>query len=320
MNLFISNILPGIFSLIGSFLILSIIKDDYQFSELFQNILLIEGSLESNRAFIEDIPLLILISLVFAISVGYFSAKLIRWLRLDIRFLIFRYKNTWHYVFSGEISDFSKFKDQIVVKSLRKGKSKYFPPKVDILIGSRGEKKLYSGLLLDYEITQGDKDILSLERVYMNKTKRYRKTEGETSKKSTEIPGDLFILDTSDMLNISITFPDESLKAKHDEALNKRNETIHNWLSFFIVLLLLFYIVSLFTNFGIDYLKNFTWYQKLYVMFIVFQVLNIFYPERIIEKADKDEDVVKYKYLASKIIAAIIILIAMCIGYYYWFI
>lgn len=148
------------------------------------------------------------------------------------------------------------------------------------------------------------------------KTPKYKRGQQETVKK--EIPGELFVLDVSNMVNINIYYPEaKTLKENEGKKKTKRIEVIFNTITLCIFISFILFIISLFTNFGIHQLESFKWYRKLYLMFLLIQFLSVFNPVGIEDENDSNN--IEYKYIGKKALVSIIILIIMCIGYYFWF-
>lgn len=168
-HLFISNIIPGILNVLLAIWLTHFILDGITFSGFLTNISLINEKNEINTQFVNELSAIIPITIAVSTLTGLSLSRLIRFFKLDIKHRLLRYRNTWYYVFSGEISDFKKFKTQLNVNFINKRKNDLHPPIVDILIQTGGETKLYTGALLDYELSHSD--IIKLERVYLKNPK-----------------------------------------------------------------------------------------------------------------------------------------------------
>ncbi|HLW39355.1 MAG TPA: hypothetical protein VKX31_03115 [Brumimicrobium sp.] len=148
---------------------------------------------------------------------GLCSSRTVRKLHLDRKTKLFRYGNQWYYIFSGEIETFKKFKTfnaRVTYNSFRNYKSnfKHYPPRVDILVGNNEhDKTLYTGYLIDYDLEP--RNIHSLDKVYLKHVYKYRSIRDDDNpevikKNYSKIPifSDIFVLDTSHLININITF------------------------------------------------------------------------------------------------------------------
>jgi len=84
---------------------------------------------------------------------------LIRYYKLDRKFLLFRFSNKWYYVFSGEILDFPNVPDDSSDVDL------IF---LDVLSDVSGDSIIYSGQYLDHSLTK-DGDIENILLKYPSK-------------------------------------------------------------------------------------------------------------------------------------------------------
>lgn len=153
---------------------------------------------------------------LFAGIVGWMSSRIVRKLHLDRKTKLFRFGNQWYYIFSGEIESFKKFKSfntKVAYNKLsNQNDFKHYPPRVDVLVGNNEhDKTLYSGYLIDYDLNP--KNIHSLDKIYLKHVSKYRSIrEGDSSEVIktyySKIPvfGDTFVLDTTNLINLNITF------------------------------------------------------------------------------------------------------------------
>ncbi len=140
--------------------------------------------------------LYLMLSMAFASVLGLATRKLVRLTKLDILSSTFRYANIWHYYFRGDILKTSDF------KGISK-KGKWVSTRADILVDFEKEEKniLYTGIISQYDLSyKSDK----IERVYLTGAQRYSTKEGNSGFKP--IPGDIFILDCSRILNINLSY------------------------------------------------------------------------------------------------------------------
>lgn len=125
------------------------------------------------------------------------SKALIRRLRLDRKIKLFRFRNNWHYIFSGEILDFPYIK----------GKTKNISfTYIDIMVGINGGTLLYSGLYYDHIIAQ---DGFSLESISISEvSKRFvgnTDEENQPVEKPT-IPGDFILIPAKNIINMNVSY------------------------------------------------------------------------------------------------------------------
>lgn len=134
-----------------------------------------------------------LFSSIFIASVlGGFFHSVVRALRIDIRFPVFRFANQWHYYFKGEILNSTDF------KKYRKGK--WLSTLVDALVeNGDGTNKMVSGFLTQYLLSSRTGE---LEVIYLTEAKRYSKKREEF----VDIPGDCLIIPYSKIIDLNIRY------------------------------------------------------------------------------------------------------------------
>lgn len=216
---------------------------------------------------------------------GAVSGRLVRLTRLDTSFKLLRFKNYWFYIFNGHHTNFKK------MKHLRLANKKHLFTKADILIDSNSKTHLYSGIVVDYELS--DNNCNSLNKIMLQNAKRYSHKEGNTI--SIEIPGNLLIVDCSSMKNINLTYAYEEAKS----ILKTKLPTIIEIIFGLIILLLIptFIFKLNFVNLEIyDMYLSLKWYKKIFAFLLIIQILSILKP---FEKLDDE-----YKFLTIKGILA----------------
>src|SRR5690606_16872324 len=150
------------------------------------------------------------------------------------------------------------------------------------------DKILYSGILLDYEVSP--EDLLRLERVYLKDTQRYSKKSNETLR--IDIPGDLFVLDTRQLLNININYPKSLIKENDVKKKDKIKKIGKNWylsLGFILLLVFFIYVISLFTKTGWEFYDAHKWYGKTLLMLLIVQLISSFIPKKVTSEANGEE-------------------------------
>lgn len=327
-HLFISNIIPGVVLLVFTLLLLRHLDWISELKTLYPQIRhsLIEVSLQTSNPeslitddFLEDISKIALSTFILAFLSGYLISRTIRLFRLDIKYKLIRYKNGWYYLFSGEISSFEKFKENLNLKNEIRKKKFFYPPLVDILIQQGSEKLLYSGVLLDYEVSQDN--LLKLERVYLKDTQRYSEREGKVV--PVNIPGDLFVLDTNNLINININYPKISSTdylQKKEKQRKKQKEVLgffYVLLGFIIIALFVAFLISFFINIGWSFYDSQRWFQKIILMFAVLQFISLFLPNKDTTRKTTEKNHTKSK---SKNISNFFWLIiwSLVYGIIYW--
>jgi hypothetical protein len=113
---------------------------------------------------------------LWSLWLGLTSQKVIRFLKIDRRFPVFRFANNWHYLLSAEVIDFpSKFKSRWHLGS---DVNDYIH--VDILSDISGTSFLYSGKLFHYCLGK-DGGLESITMIHPFRIKRENFDEGRTS-------------------------------------------------------------------------------------------------------------------------------------------
>jgi hypothetical protein len=134
-----------------------------------------------------------LLSSVFVGSIlGWLFHSLVRLLKIDIKFPVFRFANQWHYYFKGEILQSTDFK--------RYNEGKWLSTTVDALIeNGDGTNKLISGFLTQYMLSSKSGE---LETIYLTEARRFSKSKNEF----VEIPGHCLIIPYSKVIDLNVRY------------------------------------------------------------------------------------------------------------------
>ena len=274
------------------------------------------GTQEATKSFINnDIIIFFLYSLfVFTLSsfLGWVSSRVIRNRNWDKKFKLFRFKNQWYYIFSGEVLNMKKFKEAHNV-SFKNNKGKIqdtLMTYADILVSVSDQsdrKELYTGYVADYDLRSDD--ITQLDKVYLIDTHRYKKKEKiidenglelkdkqnnpKTDNKPTQsrnrlkVPGDIFVLDAKNIVNLNLTYV-PSIKKKIEKEKQQKVKRQKNYakiqIGYIIIILLIvlahfFYkILSLDQTFLADYLVGTGFFGKLAVILFINQLISLAVP------------------------------------------
>lgn len=226
-----------------------------------------------------------------SLLLGTLSGRLVRFTRLDTKIKLLKFKNYWFYLLNGQHTDLKK------LKHLRQQNKKHLFTKADILVDFNNCTKLYSGIVVDYELADERCDTLS--KIMLQNVSRY------SSKKSEEvnIPGELFVVECSSMKNINLTYVYEDT-----EDILKSNLPIHIEQAFGVITLLLI-PVFIFQSEGIkwDVYQSYfdlRWYEKIISFLITTQVLSLFNP--FLNKNDT-YSWVTWKVMVSKVLVSILL-------------
>jgi hypothetical protein len=153
--------------------------------------------------------------LVFAAFSGRFCKLFIRRNKLDRTRKIFRFQNSWHYVFTGEFFEFPRAAFDLIEDNVEDIEFFY----IDALIQLNEGAVIYDGILVDYELSkEGGLDTITLKEVrrrFIKDDPSYRKnngldcTEFEVESASNGyyyIPGHILILPYEKILNFNISY------------------------------------------------------------------------------------------------------------------
>lgn len=231
---------------------------------------------------------------VFSSVIGWLSSRLIRESKIDKKFKLFRYKNQWYYIFSGEVLNMKKFKDAHRV-SFRNNKGKHENSLItyaDVLVSvseQNDRKELYTGFVVDYDLKSDD--ISKLDKLYLIDTYRYKKKPAKFDKDGKEIkssniynptksrnrlkiPGDIFILKADNIVNINLTYVLSVAKVKQQEESRQKTYSwiVNVYLFFLLIIILIHFFYKIL---GLDstplnpYFENISfWGQLLTVLFL----------------------------------------------------
>ena len=138
----------------------------------------------------------------FAGLAGYLTKKTVRYYKLDRKLKLFRYRNYWHYLITGEIFDFRRTAANFSTNRVEDIELVF----VDVLVHTEEGSVIYDGLLVDYELSHdGELESIHLTQV----VRRYlREDPGKRRKESNycKIPGHLFVVPFSKVTNVNFTY------------------------------------------------------------------------------------------------------------------
>jgi hypothetical protein len=138
---------------------------------------------------------------------GLLAKLVVRNLKLDRKYKLFRFQNEWHYIFSGEILDFPKVPGQADEVDFSY---------VDALVRTDEGTVIYSGLLAEYILSKDG----GIDRLYLTEVKRrFLKDDiipnggvpenpeaADQDKRYYYLPGQFFIIPYSHVINLHITY------------------------------------------------------------------------------------------------------------------
>lgn len=144
---------------------------------------------------------------VIAVSffAGHLSRKIVRILKLDRKFRLFRFSNDWHYLLSGEFLDFPEVPDNPEEVSFKL---------VNALTNVGGKQMIYIGELIHFTLS----DEGGLENIVLKDAKRRLLEDDLLENRYYEIPGRYITIPYKTIININIRyFYLEEVTSDYDE-------------------------------------------------------------------------------------------------------
>ncbi|WP_133549729.1 hypothetical protein [Salegentibacter sp. 24] len=276
--------------------------------------------------------------------IGNLSARVLRAFNLDHKYKIFRFRNQWYYIFSGEVLSFQKFKKAkgLHFNSLPENQ-KILITYADILIANpQGNRELYTGFVVDYDLNQDD--ISQLDKIYLLDAYRYKKPnrsgfndsgifqntnstnnsyefskiddeDSYSSRTRINIPGDLLVVSGKNILNINLTFiPSKKIEEKRDEEKQAKFKWLSYTLTAITLIIIFIHIFSGFIGFNEDsvlnsYFRKSTLWGKIFAIIYLNQLIAMFIPVK-----DKNG---KYYFSHKTSFAKLIILVILSVILYF---
>jgi hypothetical protein len=299
--------IPGIIIVILSFILYSYLFVEIDLGEIIDRLKDLnnpdfrlghsKGSPFNTMIFDKVIPF-IGFQYVISFILGTISGRIIRISKLDTKFKILRFKNYWFYIFNGQYAGFKK------LKHLTQNNQKHLFTKADILIDTSSNTHLYSGIVIDYELSNNDCCVLN--KVYLQNAERYSLgTEGK--RVPVKIPGTLLVVDCSSMKNINLTYIYEDAKDFLRSKIPNLVEIGFGLIYIFLIPLFIFKAESIKLEIYNDYF-NLSWYNKILTYLITTQALSLFNP---FVKIGEEYQYVKWKVLCVKFFSIGFLLLLM---------
>lgn len=252
-NLIFFAVLPGIVLQLIGYLLYAVMYKGLPLAGCMQGIqTLFSSGVNDNGSFgilsyldFSEVLIYQLFICVFSFITGFLSARLIRYLSLDKRSKILRFRNQWYYILSGEILVFKKFKPHYVhINPSDQKNKKQFLTHVDVVIEAPAGFEMYSGFVIDYDLKNSDPS--ELDKLYLKGASRYVTNSKDGAIRSRgekiEIPGDVFILETDKLLNMNVSY-------KKSENTETTTPWIYNLIDALLGILFLILWLELIFNF-----------------------------------------------------------------------
>jgi sporulation protein YlmC with PRC-barrel domain len=164
--------------------------------------------------------------MVFSCILGWLFHIIIRKLKVDIKYPVFRFANHWHYYFKGEILAFSDFKN---VNNRGQVLSTLVDVVMDVEEGDK--KKMLSGILTQYVISPRTGE---LETIYLTNPTRFSASKNMF----VEIQSDCLIIPYHRVIDMNLRYI-----IKEDNS-RIRERLISSVISIFIFFGLLFVLIA----------------------------------------------------------------------------
>ncbi len=198
---------------------------------------------------------------------GITFGRLVRISNLDTKFKLLRFKNYWFYLFNGQHTNFTK------MKHLKVENGEHLFTKADVLINSNDKTLLYSGIIVDYELLENDSN--SLKNIILQNAKRYSSKDEKV--KVTDIPGNIFVVDCTNMININLTY----IYDKKESILSSKVPSLIELVFGLLILLLIPLSIFKFSFLDLrlyNYYFSLNWYQRIPAFFLIIQIIGLLNP------------------------------------------
>ncbi len=136
---------------------------------------------------------------IFAGLMGWLLKFLVRKTKADKRIKILRYRNSWHYLFSGEFFDLPMASFNLIDDDVNQIEFIY----TDVLTSASDKLILYEGILVDYELSKDEGLNYLILKEYR---RRFIDDNEKDNKEYYEIPGHILIIPYSSITNINMSF------------------------------------------------------------------------------------------------------------------
>ena len=152
---------------------------------------------QDNETLYGDIFLAYLLYCTFVMAVSFFaghaSRKIVRLLKFDRKFKLFRFTNDWHYLLSGEFLDFPEVPDHPEEVSFKL---------VNALTSVGSQQMIYIGELIHFTLS----DEGGLENIVLKDAKRRLLQDDLSENRYYEIPGRYITIPYKTIVNINVRY------------------------------------------------------------------------------------------------------------------
>lgn len=188
---------PSIIMHIISYLMILGAASVFYFEFDLKRVLSIALLQQNNEALYGDVFLAYLLYCTFVMTVSFFaghaSRKIVRLLKFDRKFKLFRFTNDWHYLLSGEFLDFPEVPDHPEEVSFKL---------VNALTSVGSQQMIYIGELIHFTLS----DEGGLENIVLKDAKRRLLQDDLSENRYYEIPGRYITIPYKTIVNINIRY------------------------------------------------------------------------------------------------------------------
>jgi hypothetical protein len=149
-----------------------------------------------------------LLAFLLSAVLGLTLKFIVRKFKLDRKLNLLRFKNEWHYLFSGEILDFPNVSGNADEISFSV---------VDAMVESSEGSLLYSGILSSYVLNKDS----GIDRIYLSDVKR-RFLKDDKKDAYYKMPGEFFVLPFDTIVNLHITYYSVELSDMIDKDIEEQ--------------------------------------------------------------------------------------------------
>lgn len=206
-ELFLASIIPSIFLHILMSLAISIFGYFIDFNiigQLLSSRDYPENAYNNVQENIGNIVVYYVVLILISCFLGYFGKKVVRHKKWDSKWKIFRFKNAWHYILSGEFFNFHRAAFDLTEDTIDSIDFVH----VDALVDTKDGTVIYDGFFVDYELSQnGGLESISLKdverRLLINDTSEQIFNPKDRHYK---IPGHILVIPAQNIINLNITY------------------------------------------------------------------------------------------------------------------
>ena len=163
--------------------------------------------------------------LIGAVS-GWGVRCLVRWKKLDRRFLWLRYDNRWYYLLSGELAETPEAPQELRLKDAKHIDFVF----VDILVKLEKSNVLYSGVLGGYDLAAdgglNNIQLIGCQRKNLTEPVGIEKSGDLNTNEYYQVAGDLLIIPYAQILNINVTYWIDEYDAREEGDMEYKDEII----------------------------------------------------------------------------------------------